>query len=72
MKPYKDESGNSGISAYRIEEKMIVIAFKTGEIYTYSYNKAGKKHVEEMKNLAEQGRGLTTYINKYVSDLYDK
>ena len=28
-------------------------------------------HVERMKVLAAAGRGLSTYINKHVHDLYD-
>ncbi len=40
--------------------------------YRYSYERAGKLPVEQMKWLAASGRGLTTYINKYVHDLHDR
>jgi len=32
--------------------------------------KPGAQHVARMKQLAEEGRGLATYINRYVRDNY--
>jgi hypothetical protein len=46
------------------------LKFKDGRTYLYDYAKPGKVHVEEMKKLAVEGNGLTTYINKYVRDNY--
>jgi len=71
MEKYKDESGNSGISAYRIGPDWIMIKFMSGKVYKYSYRSAGKDNVEQMKDLAQRGTGLTTYINKYVKDLFE-
>ena len=71
MKKYGDDSGNSGISAYEIGPDWIRIKFKSGNVYKYSYRSAGKDDVEQMKGLAQKGRGLTTYINKYVKELYE-
>lgn len=72
MKQYKCISGNSGVSGYQLEVDHIDIMFQDGRLYTYSYRIAGRDHVEKMKDLAESGQGLTTYINKYVSELYDR
>ena len=71
MKKYKGISENSGVSAYRSGIDRIDIKFQDGRLYTYSYRSAGRDHVEKMKDLAETGKGLTTYINKYVRELYD-
>jgi hypothetical protein len=71
MKRYADESGMSGISAYETGKDWIKIKFKSGQVYKYSYDSAGNKRIEAMKKLAEQGKGLATYINKYVRDQYE-
>ena len=66
----------SGVVAYNIEDHDIKILFpadKDGQtfIYTYSYIKPGKKHVEEMKRLAIKGSDLATYINKNIREKYE-
>jgi hypothetical protein len=71
MKRYGNR--NSGISAYEIGDNHIKVKFSDRSvIYTYSYRKAGKIHVENMKKLAKDGKGLNTYINQHVKDSYDK
>ena len=71
MKKYKDSSGTSGIIAYEIDATSIKVKFIPGAVYKYSYNKPGKLHVEQMKKLAKEGRGLATYISQYVKDAYE-
>lgn len=44
--------------------------FSDSETYIYTYASTGKKHIEDMKKLAVQGYGLTTYINKNVRQAY--
>jgi len=68
---------NSGVLAYSIEERDIKILFppdKDGQpfVYTYSYTRPGKKHVEEMKKRALKGSDLATYINKYIREKYER
>ena len=68
---------DSGVLAYSIEDRSIKILFppdKDGQpfVYTYSYTKPGKKHVEEMKELAVKGSDLATYINKYIREKYER
>lgn len=70
MELYKNISGNSGVIAYEIGPDYIRIKFQDGKIYNYDYLVPGKTHVEEMKNRAIKGRGLTTYINKFVRENY--
>jgi len=67
---------DSGVISYLIEDQNIKILFppdKDGQpsIYTYSYTKPGKKHVEEMKKLAVKGSDLATYINKNIREKYE-
>lgn len=68
---------HSGVLAYIIEDQDIKILFppdRQGQpfVYTYSYSKPGKKHVEEMKRLAVTGSDLATYINKYIREKYER
>ncbi len=63
---YGDISGRSPIAEYEIGEDFIRIWFADGKGYEYNAIKPGQPHVDEMKRLAAQGRGLTTYINKHV------
>lgn len=72
MKRYKNLSGNSGVLAYEIEEKGILVKFVDGSTYRYTYKTAGKENIEQMKKLAEAGKGLSGYISKYVKDNYEK
>ena len=69
---YKNLSGNSGVYAYEIGSNYIRVQFSgTARTYTYSYSRAGYTHVQTMKLLAQNGRGLGTYINQNVKFLYD-
>ena len=72
MITYQNNNGNSGISAYEIGNNSITIQFKgAGKVYKYSYGKAGKNHVDNMKALAIAGAGLNSYLKRNVNDLFD-
>lgn len=71
MEKYANRNGGSGISSYEIGSDYIRVRFSSGSIYTYSHNKAGQSHVENMKNLAINGSGLNSYINTNVKFKYD-
>ena len=70
MKTYKG-SQNSGVTEYEFKKDSIILKFKDGRTYLYSARRPGKIHVDEMKNFAIAGHGLTGYVNKYVRDNYD-
>ncbi len=73
MERYENKGGNSGVSAYEIGDDFILIKFsRNTKIYRYSYRIAGQTHVENLKQLAQNGRGLNAYIKNRVNDLYDK
>ena len=72
MEQYKkNNSGTSGVEFYEIENNDIIVQFVDGSIYRYTYESAGEQAVEMMKELAIEGRGLTTYINQFVKDKYE-
>lgn len=71
MHYYHNKSGQAGVKAYEIGSDFIKVQFQDHSIYLYSYRIPGQEHVERMKDLAVQGRGLTTYINQHVRELYD-
>ncbi|MGQ0826991.1 MAG: hypothetical protein ACT4ON_01220 [Bacteroidota bacterium] len=70
MKLYKKVNKDSGVYAYEIGKDHIKIQFNDGSTYLYTYSHTGKKNIEQMKKLAETGKGLTTYINKYIREKY--
>lgn len=72
MPAYKNSSGNSGILSYSIGNNFIKIVFRDGEEYLYTKRSAGIRHLKNMKKLAEAGKGLTTYINQYVKEKFEK
>lgn len=68
---YANLSGDSGISNYEIVDAAIIIEFVDAS-YRYVYNNAkpGPEHVQTMIHLAEQGKGLATYISQHVGLSY--
>lgn len=70
MENYLNRNGDSGVSQFKIGGTYITVRFDTGGEYTYSYQSAGERNIEQMKILAKAGRGLNTFINKYVKDKY--
>ena len=69
-RPYSNLGGHSGVRYFAAGLSFIRIWFKDGDGYEYDYNEPGAEHVETMKLLAEQGRGLATYINRHVRANY--
>lgn len=69
---YKDINNDSDVTHYEIGDTYIRVKFNgTAKIYTYSYRKAGKFHVDKMKHLGRYGDGLNSYIMLNVKYLYD-
>ena len=72
MQYYSNNTGGSGVLAYDLGVNYIRVKFKgTGRVYQYSYSKAGASRVNTMKQLAIQGSGLNSYINRFAKYLYD-
>jgi len=71
MERYSNRRGNSPITYFQIEDERIIVRFNSGKSYSYSYRKAGRTHVEQMKVLARSGSGLSAYITQNVKFAYD-
>lgn len=67
---YKNTSGYSGVSGYKIKATSITVLFRDGSIYLYNYSRPGKPSVDYMKTLARSGSGLNGYINTAVRRNY--
>ncbi len=71
MKQYQNKSRKSGVRAYESGEDYIKVWFvHTEKPYLYNSVRPGKRIVEAMKKLATNGKGLSTYISKYVQENY--
>ena len=70
MKPYRNLNGNSGVLAWEAGKDFIKIRFRGGDVYLYTHSVTGQRHVEQMKKLAAEGKGLSTYISQHVKEKY--
>lgn len=70
--PYQNKSQKSGIAAYEIGPDYIRIEFTTGAIYEYNHEHTGAAQTEHLKYLAEQGKGLNSYLNQKVHKKYSQ
>lgn len=72
MVVYKNLNGNSDVEAFKISDYKIEIKYKgAAKKVTYSYVRAGKYHVEKMKEFAQRGYGLSSYINQNCRKYHD-
>jgi len=72
MKKYLNKEGHSGVTGYEVSTAGISVEFNHDAVYLYTYKSAGKKAIEKMKELAEAGRGLSTYISQNVKENFEK
>ena len=73
MYSYQNINGNSNVEAYAIGSDYIEVKFcNTSKLYRYSYASAGRDNVETMKQLAQQGYGLNSFIMRNVRYNYEK
>jgi len=72
MTRYANLAGDSPITTYEIADDSITVEFDSAHAYLYTYTSAGKTNIEQMKNLAVAGRGLSTFISRIVKERYAK
>lgn len=70
MQRYKNRNGGSGIVAYDIGTGSITVQFAGGERYLYTDDSTGAGNVAAMQRLAREGRGLATFISRFVRTSY--
>jgi hypothetical protein len=70
MTPYKNLSGASNVVAYEIAADSITVQFRPHNFYLYTTQSVGLSNLEQMKQLANRGFGLNSFINLRVKELY--
>ena len=70
MARYKNLGGNSGVIEYEIDDDSIVVTFRDGSMYLYNSSRPGRAAVDKMKQLAQRGRGLNSYISRTIRKNY--
>lgn len=71
MEHYKNLNGDSSIAQFESGNDYIIVKYKDGKHYKYTYISAGSYNVDQMKTLAQQGRGLNSFIMHNVSKRYE-
>ena len=54
-----------GVTHFEMLPTALTVKFANGKHYTYSHGVTGYHAVEEMKRLALNGQGLTSYISRH-------
>jgi hypothetical protein len=72
MQSYKNQGRDTGVIAYQISDEGIYVEFRDNSVYLYTAESTGVAAIEKMKDLAKKGKGLTTYINRYVRNKYER
>ncbi|MDR7271047.1 hypothetical protein J2X20_003705 [Pelomonas saccharophila] len=70
MQRYLNRSGDSGVVAYELGPASIAVRFVDGSVYLYDARQPGAQQVDDMKRLAQAGRGLSGYISRSVQQNY--
>jgi hypothetical protein len=70
MQRYKNVQGSSGVVAFELRPRSVVVQFQDGYKYEYTSESAGASTIAEMKKLALSGRGLSTFISQRVRERY--
>ena len=72
MESYKNLGGDSNVAGYEIGDRYILVMFRTGAVYEYTYESAGVANIEQMKMLAVHGQGLNSFIQRVVRKSYSR
>lgn len=72
MHRYANRGGNSGVAEYQIDRESIVVGFRDGSAYRYTYASTGRDEIERMKEQAQLGEGLNAFINRVVRKRYER
>jgi hypothetical protein len=73
MKPYRSHSGKPfGATGYEAGSNYIIVQFQNGARYKYTYASCGRAAVAHMKQLAQQQRGLSTYVAQHAPGYEEK
>ena len=66
---YDSPDSNTGVLTYELLSDAIILEFKHSPFrYLYNADAPGLTHVRAMVRLAQQGKGLSTYVNQHVRE----
>jgi len=68
MTVYKNLSGDPTISSYEISQNQMIIEYTNGSAFLYNQTFSGTLNLFIMKDLAQTGKGLETYIQRFVDE----
>ena len=72
MIQYNASNSYANIQSYEITNTEVGILFNTGAVYIYHRHLLGENRYNKIIELAEQGRGLDSYLNKHCKGCYKK
>ena len=68
---YRSRNPGAGVRNFEILPDAIILEFADRKWrYLYNSERPGPEHVNNMKRLALEGDGLTTYVNQHVRENY--
>lgn len=67
---YKNLSKDSTVTYFEILKDIVTVKFTNNTCYNYSNQSVGTTNIEKMKQLAVAGKGLGTFIEANVKNLY--
>jgi len=67
---YRNLNNNSGVAAYDTGVDWFLIKFNDSSLYLYTTKSTTKEHINYMRILAREGKGLNSYVNRIVGNQY--
>jgi hypothetical protein len=69
---YRTKNNQESVVAYEEGAYGIVLHFLDGSTYLYTAASAGPECIAEMKALAREGRGLSSYVVEHAANVFAK
>ncbi len=70
MERYRNLGGDSGVVGFECGVDFVRVQFSDGAVYVYTSQSAGEANIECMVQLARDGAGLNSFINRVVRNRY--
>lgn len=67
---YRNLNNNSGVAAYDTGVDWFLIKFNDSSLYLYTTKSTTIEHINYMRTLAREGKGLNSYVNRIVGNQY--
>lgn len=70
MYHYRNVGGNSSVVAYDTGVDWLLIRFNDSSLYLYTTKSTSSEDIEYMRKLANDGKGLNSYVNRRIGNKY--